>query len=247
MAGMSRAATLSRRVRQWQHHEIRRQSPGQSIHNVAAAEAMALGMKAGLDPSVLYDTLADSAGTSRMFEVRGPLMRDAQYEQATATIRTHLKDVDIINAFADRLRCPTPLFAGRGATLLCSCRARFRDAGYRRGLRGYGGLGRPGSPLSAGLASDACVLTLRSRAAVDIFSRICLRDHGKVFLGVRSEQPLLRHPQQRKFRAGIAEFEFEQRIVESTSERLRCRLESRADAPAPPRRADPRIGRVSAY
>jgi putative dehydrogenase len=82
-----------------------------SIHNVAAAEAMVLGMKAGLDPATLYDTLADSAGSSRMFEVRGPLMRDAQYDQATATIRTHLKDVEIINAFANGLRCPTPLFS----------------------------------------------------------------------------------------------------------------------------------------
>jgi putative dehydrogenase len=82
-----------------------------SIHNVAAAEAMVLGMKAGLDPAILYETLADSAGTSRMLQVRGPLMRDAQYDQATATIRTHLKDVEIINAFANGLRCPTPLFS----------------------------------------------------------------------------------------------------------------------------------------
>jgi 3-hydroxyisobutyrate dehydrogenase-like beta-hydroxyacid dehydrogenase len=82
-----------------------------TIHNVAAAEAMVLGMKAGLDPALLYDTLADSAGTSRMFQVRGPLMRDAQYDQATATIRTHLKDLEIINAFATGLQCPTPLFA----------------------------------------------------------------------------------------------------------------------------------------
>jgi L-threonate 2-dehydrogenase len=82
-----------------------------SIHNVAAAEAMVLGMKAGLDAGVVYETLVDSAGTSRMFEVRGPLMRDAQYDQATATIRTHLKDVEIIGAFAASLKCPVPLFA----------------------------------------------------------------------------------------------------------------------------------------
>jgi L-threonate 2-dehydrogenase len=82
-----------------------------SIHNVAAAEAVVLGMKAGLAPAMLYDTLVDSAGTSRMFEVRGPLMRDAQYDRATATIRTHLKDLEIINAFATGLQCPTPLFA----------------------------------------------------------------------------------------------------------------------------------------
>jgi len=82
-----------------------------SIHNVAAAEAMVLGMKAGLDPALVYDTLVDSAGTSKMFEVRGPLMRDGRYDPATATIRTHLKDVEIINAFANGLRCPTPLFS----------------------------------------------------------------------------------------------------------------------------------------
>jgi L-threonate 2-dehydrogenase len=82
-----------------------------TIHNVAAAEAMVLGIKAGLAPAMLYDTLADSAGTSRMFEVRGPLMRDWHYDQATATIRTHLKDLEIINAFATGLQCPTPLFA----------------------------------------------------------------------------------------------------------------------------------------
>ena len=100
-----------------------------------------------MDPSVLYDTLADSAGTSRMFEVRGPLMRDAQYEPATATIRTHLKDVDIISAFATGLRCPTPLFAAAAAQPDHALgRSRFRDAGYRRGLCGYGGSCRFGAP-----------------------------------------------------------------------------------------------------
>ncbi len=82
-----------------------------TIHNVAAAEAMVLGMKAGLDPALLYETLADSAGSSRMLQVRGPMMRDAAYDQATATIRTHLKDLAIIGAFATDLECPTPLFA----------------------------------------------------------------------------------------------------------------------------------------
>lgn len=82
-----------------------------TIHNVAAAEAMVLGMKAGLDPALIYDTLADSAGTSRMFQVRGPLMRDSNYDQPTATIKTHLKDLSIIGDFAAGLNCPAPLFA----------------------------------------------------------------------------------------------------------------------------------------
>jgi 3-hydroxyisobutyrate dehydrogenase len=82
-----------------------------TIHNVAAAEAMVLGLKAGLDPHLVSEVIGDSAGASRMLQVRGPLMADARYDEATATIRTHLKDVDIIGRFAGDLGCPTPLFA----------------------------------------------------------------------------------------------------------------------------------------
>ena len=82
-----------------------------TIHNVAAAEAMVLGIKAGIDPALVYDTLADSAGTSRMFQMRGPLMRDENYDAPTATIRMQLKDIAIIDAFADRLDCALPVYA----------------------------------------------------------------------------------------------------------------------------------------
>ncbi|TXH83394.1 MAG: NAD(P)-dependent oxidoreductase [Rhizobium sp.] len=82
-----------------------------TIHNVAAAEAMVLGIKAGIDPSLVYDTLADSAGTSRMFQIRGPLMRDENYNIPTATIRMQLKDIAIIDAFADGLDCALPVYA----------------------------------------------------------------------------------------------------------------------------------------
>jgi L-threonate 2-dehydrogenase len=82
-----------------------------TIHNVAAAEAMVLGIRAGLDPSLVYDTLADSAGTSRMFQMRGPLMRDENYDEPTATIRMQLKDISIIDAFAADLACALPVYA----------------------------------------------------------------------------------------------------------------------------------------
>ncbi len=81
-----------------------------TIHNLAAAEALVLGMKAGLPPSLVFDTLADSAGTSRMFQIRGPQMVENCYLPATASIRTHLKDIGIISDFAADLNCPTPLF-----------------------------------------------------------------------------------------------------------------------------------------
>lgn len=85
-----------------------------SIHNVSAAEAFVLGMKAGLDPEDIYKVVSDGAGSSRMFEVRGPLMvsgRDEEYDQATMKVDIWQKDVKIINDFANSLDCPTPLFS----------------------------------------------------------------------------------------------------------------------------------------
>jgi putative dehydrogenase len=80
------------------------------IHNVAAAEALVLGMRAGLDPQLICDVIPSGAGTSRMFEVRGPMMVKGDYSQATMKIDMWQKDMDIIQAFAESLGCPTPLF-----------------------------------------------------------------------------------------------------------------------------------------
>lgn len=85
-----------------------------SIHNVSAAEAFVLGMKAGLAAEDIYKVISDGAGSSRMFEVRGPLMvggRDEDYDKATMKVDIWQKDVKIINDFANSLDCPTPLFA----------------------------------------------------------------------------------------------------------------------------------------
>jgi len=82
-----------------------------TIHTVSTAEAMVFGMKAGFDPGVIYDTLKESAGTSRMFQVRGGTMRDEAYDKVASTIKTHCKDLSIIEDFASQMHCPTPLFA----------------------------------------------------------------------------------------------------------------------------------------
>ncbi len=81
------------------------------IHNVAAAEAFVLGMRAGLDPQLIYDVIPSGAGTSRIFEVRGPMMVDGDYSQATMKIDMWQKDMNVIESFAASLDCPTPLFA----------------------------------------------------------------------------------------------------------------------------------------
>jgi putative dehydrogenase len=82
-----------------------------TIHNVSAAEAMVLGMKAGLDPQMIYTAVSGGSGSSRMFEVRGPLMVDGKYDEATMKVDVFQKDIKLITEFANSLQCPTPLLS----------------------------------------------------------------------------------------------------------------------------------------
>ena len=82
-----------------------------TIHNTAAAEAMVLGMKSGLDPHLIYDVISTSAASSRMFQVRGGMMADNNYDDVGMSNRLYQKDLDIITAFASEVHCPVNLFA----------------------------------------------------------------------------------------------------------------------------------------
>src|ERR1700687_516059 len=82
-----------------------------AIHNVAAAEAMVLAMKSGLDPAMVLKVVADGAGASRMLQVRGPMMVKGDYSEATMKVQTWQKDMTIIGDYARKIDCPTPLFS----------------------------------------------------------------------------------------------------------------------------------------
>ena len=79
-----------------------------AVNTLAAAEAHALGAAAGLDPAVVQETIADGVGSSKMFEIRGPMMVEDSYP-AAARLDTILKDAGIIASFARSLGVPTPL------------------------------------------------------------------------------------------------------------------------------------------
>ena len=81
-----------------------------AIHNVATAEALVLAMKAGLDPAVTLKVVADGAGSSRILQVRGPLMVRGDYSKPTMKLEIWQKDMRIIAEFARQVGCPTPLF-----------------------------------------------------------------------------------------------------------------------------------------
>lgn len=98
-----------------------------AIHNVAAAEGLVLAMKAGLDPAMVFKVIADGAGSSRMFQVRGPMMVKGNYSNAMMKLGIWQKDMTIIADFARQLNCPTPLFAAT-APLYNAAMAMGRDS-----------------------------------------------------------------------------------------------------------------------
>jgi 3-hydroxyisobutyrate dehydrogenase-like beta-hydroxyacid dehydrogenase len=81
-----------------------------AINNVASAEAMVLGLKAGLDAKTVLEMVRSGAGNSRVFELRAPMMVNGRYDDPTMKISVWQKDMAVIREFARELRCPTPMF-----------------------------------------------------------------------------------------------------------------------------------------
>lgn len=78
------------------------------INLVASAEALALGMRVGLDPHKLFDVICASSGMSWVFEDRmARALRDDFMPRAFAHILT--KDVTLATSMADAAAFPTPL------------------------------------------------------------------------------------------------------------------------------------------
>ena len=81
-----------------------------AINNVASAEAMVLGLKAGLDARTVFEMVTSGAANSRVFELRAPMMVRNRYDDPSMKISLWQKDMSVIGEFARSLRCPTPMF-----------------------------------------------------------------------------------------------------------------------------------------
>ena len=81
-----------------------------AINNVASAEAIVLGLKAGLDAETVRAMVSTGAGNSRVFELRAPLMVKNRYDHPSMKVSVWQKDMAVIGAFARELGCPTPVF-----------------------------------------------------------------------------------------------------------------------------------------
>jgi 3-hydroxyisobutyrate dehydrogenase-like beta-hydroxyacid dehydrogenase len=82
-----------------------------AIHNQSTAEALLLGVRSGLDAAQVVKVVADGAGGSRMFQVRGPVMVDRSWDEATMKVSVWQKDMRLIHEALAATDTPAPLFA----------------------------------------------------------------------------------------------------------------------------------------
>jgi 3-hydroxyisobutyrate dehydrogenase len=81
-----------------------------ATHIALTAEALALGARAGVDPSLLYEVVAHSAGRSFQFEKRAPRMIAGDHEPQSR-VDIFLKDLSIALDAARGLNAPVPIAA----------------------------------------------------------------------------------------------------------------------------------------
>ena len=79
-----------------------------ALHSAAAAEALAMVERAGLDVPQALELLGSSAATSRMLEVRGPLIAKRDFP-AQMKLDLFMKDLHLIQEAAERVGARVPL------------------------------------------------------------------------------------------------------------------------------------------
>src|SRR5215469_482170 len=92
------------------------------VHIAVAAEAMALGTRAGADPRQLFEVISNSAGASWMFGNRVPHMLDGDYAPKSA-VDIFVKDLGLVLDTGRELRFPLPLAAAAHQLFLMAAAA----------------------------------------------------------------------------------------------------------------------------
>ena len=80
-----------------------------AIHIAATAEAMALGLKAGVDVDLMIKAIATGSGGSTQFGIRAPWMAQRRFLPAQGTAPTLQHYFDMIGDFADSVGVGTPM------------------------------------------------------------------------------------------------------------------------------------------
>jgi len=80
-----------------------------AVHIAATAEAMALGLKAGVDVDLMIKAVATGSGGSTQFGIRAPWMAQRRFLPPQGTVPTLQHYFDLIGDFADDVGVATPM------------------------------------------------------------------------------------------------------------------------------------------
>jgi 3-hydroxyisobutyrate dehydrogenase len=80
-----------------------------AINIAATAEAMALGLKAGVDVPLMIKAIASGSGGSTQFGIRAPWMAERRFQPVQGSVPALQHYFDMIGDFADSVGVATPL------------------------------------------------------------------------------------------------------------------------------------------
>jgi putative dehydrogenase len=118
------------------------------VHIAAAAEAMALGIRAGADPQTLFDVISGSAGSSWMWQNRMPHVL-AGDDTPRSSVNIFVKDLGIVLDQARALTFPLPMASAAHQLFLAASAAGHGgrdDAFVIRVWQSLTGIALPGAP-----------------------------------------------------------------------------------------------------
>jgi putative dehydrogenase len=92
------------------------------VHIATAAEALALGIRAGADPRTLYEVICSSAGSSWMWQNRVPHILDGD-DTPSSAVNIFVKDLGIVLDQARNLTFPLPMASAAHQLFLAAAAA----------------------------------------------------------------------------------------------------------------------------
>ena len=80
------------------------------VHNAVSAEVIGLGIKSGLDPKIIHDAISGTFSSSGVFENRGKLMVEEDYNREGMNFSTAIKDSAFITDLSKKYMMPLPIY-----------------------------------------------------------------------------------------------------------------------------------------
>ena len=117
------------------------------VHIAAAAEAMAMAAKSGVDLSMMYEVVTNAAGNSWMFENRMRHVLDGDYTPLSK-VDIFVKDLGLVTETGRALKFPLPLASAALAMFTNASGAGFGNEDDSAVIKTYNGITLPEKKLS---------------------------------------------------------------------------------------------------